>query len=270
MEVVPLTAVIGAEVRGVDAQEPLDDVTVKELRGALLDHGVLFLRGQDLSDEQHVAFAARFGEVNRSPYADGFLERLEDGPASKPSADLWHTDMAFLAEPPDFAVLNMRTAPPAGGDTLWASLNEVHDRLSPVLQEIVARLEQDVRRARPMPWLAAGKDGAVVYRPDPDAEGRNHPLVRIHPETGRRALFLCGQFVSGIVGMHPEESDALLALLRSRIHDPNVQCRWHWETHDLAIWDERCTNHRALSDHWPQHRAIRRCTVGGSPVIGPR
>lgn len=265
LNVEPLTGTIGAVVHDVDLTA-LDDATVAGLRAALLEHLVLFVREQDLDDDQHLALAGRFGPVNRSPYADSHLEVLEDGPASRPSADLWHTDMAFLAEPPDLAVLSMRHAPPAGGDTLWASLYAAHDRLSPELQGIVAGLQQDVRRARPVPWLAAGEGGPVVYRPDPEAPGQRHPVVRTHPETGRKALFLCGQFVSGFVGMHPDESDALLALLRSTLHDPNGQVRWRWRTDDVAIWDERCTNHRALSDHWPQRRVVRRCTVGASPV----
>jgi taurine dioxygenase len=266
IDVEPVTASIGAVVTGADLGGDLDDALVAELRGALLTHHVLFFRDQPLDDDQHLALAGRFGEVNRSPYADGFLEVLEDGPNSRPSADLWHTDMAFLERPPDIAVLSMRHAPPAGGDTLWANLFAVHDRLSPQLQEVVATMRQDVRRARPVPWLAGGEQGGVVYRPDPDAPGRTHPLVRTHPETGRKALFLCGQFVSGIVGLHPDESDAVLALLRGGLHDPNVQCRWRWRTDDVAIWDERCTNHRALSDHWPQRRVVRRCTVGASAV----
>jgi taurine dioxygenase len=261
----PVTAHTGAVVSGVDLRQPLDDGTFAAIEKALQDHLVLFFRGQDLSDEQHLAFASRFGPVNRSAYSDSSLEWLEDTADSPPKADLWHTDLAFLPQPPDLAVLSMRDTPAAGGDTLWANLYEVHDRLSPLLQGIVAPLRQECRRARPQPWTG----DSVVYRPDPDQPAAEHPLVRVHPDTGRRALYLCGQFVTGIVGLRPEESDALLALLRTGVHDPNVQVRWRWQQHDLVVWDERCTNHRAVADHWPEHRLVRRCTVGAGTPEGP-
>jgi len=265
----PLTTHTGAVVSGVDLREPLDDGTAEAIERALHRHCVLFFRDQDLTDEQHLAFAARFGPLNRSAYADGAIEWLEDRSDSPPKADLWHTDVAFLPEPPDVAVLSMRAAPAAGGDTLWANLYEVHDRFSPLLQELIAGLQQDVRRARPVTWSADPSGASVVYQPDPDQPGEIHPLVRVHPATGRRALYLCGQFVTGIVGLRPEESNALLALLRGGLDDPNVQCRWRWRQHDLAVWDERCTNHRAVSDHWPEHRLVRRCTAGAGRPAGP-
>ena len=261
----PVTAHTGAVVSGVDLREPLDDGTFAAIEKALHDHLVLFFRGQDLSDEQHLAFASRFGAVNRSAYSDVELEWLEDTADSPPKADLWHTDLAFLPQPPDIAVLSMRDTPAAGGDTLWANLYEVHDHLSPLLQSIVAPMRQECRRARPQPWTG----DSIVYRPDPDQPAAEHPLVRVHPDTGRRALYLCGQFVTGIVGLRPEESDALLALLRTGVHDPNVQVRWRWQQHDLVVWDERCTNHRAVADHWPEHRLVRRCTVGAGTPKGP-
>lgn len=265
IEVTPLTARTGAVISGLDLREPLDDETFALLHDSLMAHCVLFFRGQDLSDEQHLAFAGRWGQVNTSPYGGGSLEHLEDGRDSRPSADLWHTDMAFLPEPPDVAVLSMRAAPMSGGDTLWANLYELHDALSPAMQEIVAGLRQVLRRARPV----GDGDGPTTYAPDPSAPSQEHPLVRVHPVTGRRALYLCGAFVCGFADMHQSESDALLALLRSGLHDPSLQVRWHWEDGDLAVWDERSTNHRALGDHWPRRRLVRRCTVGASPVIGP-
>jgi len=101
-------------------------------------------------------------------------------------------------------------------------------------------------------------------------ENVQHPLVRVHPVTGRPALYMCGSYMRGIVGMHPDESAALLSLLQSRLHDPNIQCRWRWQQHDVAMWDERCTNHRGLSDHYPSHRLIRRCLVGEGAPAGLR
>jgi taurine dioxygenase len=256
----PVTARTGAVVEGIDLGR-IDDATATALPALLAEWGVLFFREQDLDDDGHLALAARLGDVNRSPYGDGALEHLVDGPGSRPSADLWHTDMAFLPEPPDYAVLSMLAAPPAGGDTHWANLFEVHDALSPALQRVVAPLRQELRRAR------VASPGA--YEPDPEAPAVEHPIVRVHPLSGRRALYLCGAFVAGVVGMHPGEGRALYEQLRAGLHDPTHQVRWRWRDGDVAIWDERCTNHRALGDHWPQHRHVRRCTVGASPVLGP-
>jgi taurine dioxygenase len=110
---------------------------------------------------------------------------------------------------------------------------------------------------------------AEIYRRVADEfRGARHPIVRIHPVTGRPALYLCGAFVRGIAGLEPHESDALYGFLRTRLHDPNLQCRWRWQAYDVAVWDERCTNHRALSDHYPNRRVVRRCTVGAGVPVG--
>jgi len=276
LELFPLTPVIGARVEGLDLRHPLDEAQRAALRDALARHLVLFFRDQELTDAQHVTFASIFGEPNVFPTTaarglDEPLEWIEDGPESPPKTDLWHTDVAFLAEPPDAAVLCMRETPPAGGDTLWLSLYAVHDALSPVMQELVADLEQDLHPGPDFEATTRRLWGDAVYRRVADRfQGARHPLVRIHPVTGRPALFLCGSYVRGIAGMRQDESDALLAFLRSRLHDPNAQCRWRWQAHDVAVWDERCTNHRGLSDHFPSRRVVRRCTVGAGIPVGRR
>ena len=123
--------------------------------------------------------------------------------------------------------------------------------------------------ARTLTVRSDGLGSRVVYRPNVMTEGCTQPLVRVHPVTGRKALFLAGQFLRRIAGMHPDESDALIRLLRNKLDDPSLQCRWRWRDNDLVIWDERCTNHRATSDHYPHHRLVRRCTAGHSRVVGP-
>jgi len=276
IEVTPLSPAIGARVDGVDLREPLGEAERAELHAALARHLVLFFRGQELSDAEHLAFARLFGRPNVFPTTaarglDEPLEWIVDGPESPPKADLWHTDVAFLEEPPDVAVLCMRETPAAGGDTLWVSLYAVHDALSPAMQELLADLEQDLHPGPNFEATTTRLYGAEIYRRVADRfQGARHPLVRIHPVTGRPALYLCGAYVRGIAGMHPEESEALLAFLRSRLHDPNAQCRWRWLPHDVAVWDERCTNHRALSDHHPSRRVVRRCTVGAGAPVGRR
>jgi taurine dioxygenase len=274
IEVWPVTPAIGAEVRGLDLRVPLTPEQREELHDALTRHLVLFFRGQDLSGDQHLEFASTFGAPNVFPTTrarglDEPVEWIEDSASSPPKADLWHTDVAFLAAPPDIAVLNMRETPPVGGDTMWLNLYAVHDALSSVMRELIADLVLDLHPGPNFEASTTMMYGAEVYRRVADEfVGAQHPLVRIHPVTGRPALYMCGAYVRGIVGMHDSEAAALLSFLRGRLEDPNVQCRWRWRQYDVAVWDERCTNHRALSDHFPNHRLVRRCTVGSGVPVG--
>jgi len=274
IEVEQLTPSIGAVVSGVDLRHPLSQDQTDEVHSALMSHCVLFFRDQDLTDREQLAFAATFGPVNQTEYGgdthtDPVVEWLEDTSDSPPKTDLWHTDLAFRPDPPDFAILGMRTPPAVGGDTLWLSLYAVYDGLSPLLRSMIDDLEFETHRARVDHIRTDGLGTRVVYSPDTGDEGANQPLVRVHPVTGRKALFMCGQFLHRIIGLHPDESDSLIRMLRARLDDPNVQCRWRWRQNDLVIWDERCTNHRAVSDHYPQHRLVRRCTAGASRPVGP-
>jgi taurine dioxygenase len=269
----PLTVNIGAQVDGVDLRRPLADRQREEIHDALMRHLVLFFRDQDLTEEQQLTFASAFGppvsaSVDPRPDAKEVLfVNLEDTAESPPKADRWHTDVPFVPMPPDIAVLNMRATPPVGGDTLWLSLYAVHDSLSPAMQQLLTGLQLDMQ-------LGASKEtilelyGAEYYREVVEPfKGAVHPLVRVHPVTGRRVVYLAGSFMRRIVGLHDDESAALLALLQSKLDDPNVQCRWRWRQYDVAVWDERCTNHRAMSDHYPHYRMIRRCLAGsGVPL----
>jgi taurine dioxygenase len=276
IETRPLNARIGAEILGLDLRRPLSPDQLEDLRRALRRHHVVFLREQDLSNEQHISAAAQLGLPNVYPItrARGLeepLEFIEDSPENPPKTDLWHTDATFLAKPPDFAMINMRLTPATGGDTMWCSLEAAHDKLSPTLQAFAADLEQDVHPGEVFRVTTERQYGRDIYEKVADEfSGARHPLVRIHPETGRRSIFLCGDYVRGLVGLEQTETDLFYGYLRSLLDDPNLQCRWRWKLHDVAIWDERCTNHRALSDHYPAHRMIRRCTVGASRPLGPR
>ncbi len=270
----PLTTAIGAVIHGVDATAPLPNGQAAEVRRALLDHLVVFLRDQDLTEEQQLAFAANFGPLNpgsidpRPTANPSMFVNLEDTPESPPKADRWHTDVPFVPQPPDFAFLNMRITPPVGGDTLWLSLYAVHEALSPQLQRMIEPLQLDLglgASAETIKEIFGEEYYNEVVVPFTSV---HHPLVRVHPETGRRAVYLCGSFMNGLVGLHRDESALVLGVLQARLDDPNIQVRWKWRAHDLAIWDERCTNHRAMSDHYPAHRLIRRCLAGSGTPIG--
>ena len=274
VELVPLTAVIGAEVRGVDLRAPLAGRTRDRIHAALMEHLVLFFRGQELSEEQQLSFAANFGPPvsasvtrHRDVEARLFVE-LEDTADSPPKADRWHTDVPFVPRPPDIAVLCMLDAPQVGGDTLWANLYAVYDSLSPAMQRAVADLELELDLGEIRTTIAELYGDDYLRDLEADFDVPRHPFVRVHPVTGRPALYLCGDNMRGIVGMHHEESEVLLSLLLKHLDNPNVSCRWRWEQHDVAMWDERCTNHRAVADHYPSHRRIRRCLVGEGAPIG--
>ena len=269
LDVRPMSRRIGAEVRGVDLAD-LDDGTFASVHRALLDHQVLFFRDQHLDDEQHLGLTRRWGEPMVFPVArllggSGTLSVIEDTADSPPDADGWHTDVTWVAEPPKIAVLAALTIPPGGGgDTMWSSSYATFEDLSEPMQRFCEELT--VLHTAGEDFVAAisrNLGPEIGARVAAEFEGAVHPLVRTHDETGRQALFLSRGFVRSIVGLHPAESDALLAHLDSLADDPNRVVRWHWREGDVAVWDERCTQHRALSDHFPQHRAMRRATVVG-------
>lgn len=265
-----VSGVLGARVDGVDLSSPLDDDEIAEIHAGLMAHQVLFFRGQHLTDDQQCAFAGRFGALSVYPIArkagsSNPLTVIEDTADKKPSADNWHTDMTFLPAPPKLAVLSALVIPAYGGDTLWASLYAAFDALSPEMQRLCETLQ--VRHSPESSFWGAAE---ASLRPDKLAElrtelsGVTHPLVIRHPFTGRKALYISGDvFMDGIVGMHPAESRVLLGYLSSLVNDPNLAVRWQWQVGDVAMWDEYSTNHRALADHYPQHRRMRRCTVDG-------
>ncbi|MCK9902574.1 taurine dioxygenase [Parafrankia colletiae] len=272
MDVLPVSGALGAEIRGVDVRS-LDRGQIAEVRDQLHDYEVIFFRGARLGPEEHVAVAESFGEVAVFPLSrlrgatEPTLQVISDGPESPPEADYWHTDVTWAAEPPKYALLHAEVVPERGGDTLWASMTAAYEALSPTMQRLLAGLDvvhdcesfiEGMRRkgATFDTELLAGR----LREAFPPVR---HPLVRTHPETGRHALFLGGRFMRRIDGMSEEESGALLGLLARHIDDPRFHCRWRWQPGDLAVWDERSTNHRSAADHFPQVRVVRRVEITG-------
>jgi taurine dioxygenase len=267
MEISRLTGRLGAVVDGVDL-ETIDDETFDAVHDALMAHQVLFFRKQSLSDDGHRALAARFGRPTVYPLAKHFggteyLHTIEDTPESPPDADGWHMDITWVSDHPKVAILTALLIPSYGGDTMWSDLYGAWDQLSPTMKTTLALLEIHHSPGAVF-WEAVGRSGTLdVDELQRTFPGVVHPLVRDHPVTGRTVLNVSGHFMDSGVGMQPEESAWLLTWLKSRVEDPNLQVRWRWHVGDVAIWDEFSTNHRALSDHYPQHRKMRRCTVDG-------
>ncbi|MDP2292681.1 MAG: TauD/TfdA family dioxygenase [Actinomycetota bacterium] len=263
-----LTANIGAEMHGIALQRGVDDATVETLRAAVAQHHMVVLRDQFLTADQHAALASRMGPILASPVqiATGAtvvsVSTIEDTVARPPAGFPWHTDVSWTRQPPALGFLSAVTIPATGGDTMWASTAALFDSLSPVMQE---RCERSTVLYEPDATLLASVErhhGAeVADRLRRGHPGVEHPLVHIHPLTGRKALYLSPLYAVRIVG--PAGADGrLLEHLHAMLDDPALQVRWQWRDGDFVIWDERATCHRALTDHYPQRRVMRRCVTG--------
>ena len=279
----PLTGTLGAIVHGVDLREPLSAELAATVRSAAVTHRVIFLRDQHLTPTQQVAFARIFGTLTPAHPLVGGIDaehpevlRLDSddyplGVGSRGSGtsynNRWHTDVTFSTTPPAFAVLAGCIIPERGGDTLWADLVDAYSTLSPPIR----RLLDD---------LVAVHDASATFNrfrnEDPTGDQRaklsalepvRHPVVRVHPETGERVLFVNDTFTSAIEGLSPEESDALLQLLYAHTIAPERVVRWHWRAGDVAVWDNRSTAHYAAADY-SERRVMHRITVAGDRPVG--
>lgn len=280
MQVVPVGGALGAEIRGADPRS-MGDAEFAMFRDALHEYGVVFLPGVGLDEQEQMSFAARLGRIEIFPSArvmgavEPTFQVIEDGPGIPIAADVWHTDATWTDDPPKYAVLHAELLPERGGDTLWASTSAVLEGLSDPMQAFLSGLEAH-HDSRPFidgfiekmrSRVDAGRLAEFSVRMDEMFPPVTHPLVVQIPETGRRALYLGGPVMDRIVGLDDDESDALLAMLRRRVEDPAVQIRWRWGVGDLAVWDERSTNHRNSGDYWPQRRIIRRVEVCGERLV---
>lgn len=267
----PLNPTIGAVVRGVDLSQKLSDATIGDIRRALLKHDVLFFEDQILTSAQQRDFAARFGSLHIHPVypqVDGTPEVLVlDNHADNPTDnDNWHTDVTFIETPPLGSILYARQLPPIGGDTIWSSMTAAYEALSVPFREFLSTLEavHDFTRSFPPDRQVSQNAGEARYekarREHPPV---THPVVRTHPETGRRGLFVNYGFTTHIKGLKRKESAALLKFLHEHIQQPEFLVRWRWKPNSIAFWDNRNTQHYAVNDYLPHRRIMHRATVLG-------
>ena len=277
MKIRRVAGALGAEITGVDLRDP--DLDFDAVYGAFLEHEVIFFREAHLTEEEHLALGRRFGTPSIYPVArvmgatEPTMTVIKDGPDSPNAADLWHTDVTWIATPPKAALLHMELAPEYGGDTLWASATRAYETLSPAVQEFFASLtivhsnEGYLKRVAEKAGEHAEAITEAIRR---DYAPVEHPLVRTHPETGKRALLYAEGFVDHVAGVSRAESDMVLNFLREHVAEVSLHCRWQWQNGDLAIWDERSTLHRSAADHFPQRRIIRRLEIDGDrPYFDP-
>jgi taurine dioxygenase len=273
-EIAPVTGLTGAEIGGVNLSGEFDEATIAAIRAALVRYKVLFFRDQhDISDRDQEDFAARLGEPVAHPTvsvvpSSRYLLDLDTEGANVASS--WHTDVTFMPAYPDASILRAIEVPAAGGDTLWANTASAHDRLPEPLKLLVERMTAIHSNVHDTSDLYADRAASAAYRAvfAPVVYETEHPVVRIHPESGEKTL-IAGHFLTQFVGLSTVDSQRLRGILQEHITKPENTVRWRWRKGDVAIWDNRATQHRAVADFAGQRRHLRRVTIKGSPPIGP-
>jgi len=271
LDVRPLTPTIGAEIRGVDCAGALDDATIDAIRAVWLEHLVVFFPGQELTNDTQLEFARRFGE----PTVGHPVEKtVADNPSIQPidsvkdRTNFWHTDVTFMARPPMASLLRAVVIPDAGGDTMWADTRAAYDALAAPLQ----RFCNDLVAIHYDPYYAA----LVEQGGGNEWEGKKltklvpaqHPVVRVHPETGRRNLFVNPQFTVGLRDFPGPQSAALLRMLYDHMTQPEFIVRYHWTPGTLAMWDNRTTMHFGIYDYGDARRIMHRVILRGDRPAG--
>lgn len=265
-----LTPAIGAEVRDIDLRFALvgEIALIKE---ALLEHQVLFFRDQEMDVDQQIEFARNFGEIDVAPVRTAASPRREvlvlDQVAPKgEGADSWHSDNTYLAEPPKASILQALALPPVGGDTCFASAYAAYDALSPTMQAFVDQLTAVHSFQMMVPRISKVASASYLAEMShwPPAV---HPVVRVHPETGRKLLNVNSNWTSHVVELESEESNALLSLLFRHLARTEFQVRFHWEVGSVAVWDNRVVQHYAVADY-TERRTMRRVTISGDRPVG--
>lgn len=268
LEIGKLTPIIGAEVLGIDLANALDDADLAALKDALRDHLVIFFRDQDITAEQHKAFGRHFGELVVHPAAKAEVPDhpeirvvAADEKSTWVAGELWHSDMSCQPEPPMGSILHIKTVPPdGGGDTAFTNMYAAYDALSKPMRTMLEGLK-------------AVHDSGEVYagdmykRSDKTAPRAEHPVVRTHPATRRKCLFVNPVFTTRIVDLPKPESDAILEFLHRHCEAFEYQCRFKWRANSIAFWDNRCSMHKAVWDYHPQKRYGHRINIKGERPV---
>jgi taurine dioxygenase len=280
IEVKPIAGALGAEITGVDLGE-VDQEIFAEIHAAWLQHLVVFFRDQSITPSQQIAFAQRFGEIHHHPFMQGMpdhpdiLEIIKEEGDSKAFGEVWHTDQMFNPKPAKATILYAKETTDAGGDTLFTNMYLAYETLSEPMKGLIKDLKTfnvgDRKKLGRTHEIIATRDGRYVGNAQMAAKVKDpgdliteatHPLVRIHPETGRKALYLSNH-TQTLDGFKPAEARPILDFLARHAVEPEFTCRFRWEVGSLAIWDNRCTQHRALNDYPGKRRRMHRITIAG-------
>jgi len=275
MRVEPVSPAIGAVVSGVDLCAPLTTALRDEISAALVQHHVLFFENQPLTPLQHRDLAANFGKLHVHPVYphDPQVEEiivLDTNAQNPPDSDDWHTDVTFIQQPPMGALLSARILPPFGGDTLWASGIAAYDTLSDSFKSFIGGLtaEHDIAASFTVERYGnspdARKQVETAQKANPPVV---HPVVRVHPVSKRKGIFVNASFTTRILELSSRESELVLQYLTTHVAKPEFTVRWRWKQYDLAFWDNRLTQHYASADYMPHRRVMHRATIlGDTPV----
>lgn len=271
LDVRPLTAAIGAEVHGVDCAETLDDASVAVIRAAWLERLVLFFPEQRLTTDQQIAFASRFGEVTEGHPVEPLLEEhpeMQPIDSVKDRTDFWHTDVTFMAEPAMASMLYSVVVPDVGGDTMWANTRAAYDALGAPLQQFCDELVGVHYSPHYAGIVAQGGGNTWHGQRLHELPPVEHPVVRVHPETGRRNLFVNPGFTVGLRDLPGAQGKAVLKLLYRHMTAPEFLVRYRWQPGTLAFWDNRATMHYGIYDYGGARRIMHRVILRGDRPAG--
>ena len=271
MQAKQLTPAIGAVVSDIDLCKPLSPVQCSEVSALLVKHHVLFFENQPVTPRQHRDLAANFGALHVHPVYphDPEVEEiivLDTNTKNPPDSDTWHTDVPFIEEPPMGALLSARVLPPTGGDTMWTSCIAAYDALNDEIKSLIENLtaEHDIAAA-----FTDDRYGATPEARAQLAAAREknppmiHPVVRTHPVSGKRGIYVNHSFTTRIIELEPEKGTEVLNFLTSHVARPEFVVRWKWKQYDMAFWDNRLTQHYAFADYLPHRRVMHRATILG-------
>lgn len=264
LDIRPMTPAVGAEILNIDLAAPDIPDRIGEIRAALLKHGVIFFRDQELTQEQHIAFARKFGDLEVHPATpkdqpNPEVLRIAHGPKSRGQENYWHSDVTWREKPSLGSILLAREVPEVGGDTCFANMHLAYERLSDEMKRFCEGLTavHDIARVFAK---RLGKTREELLETYPEVE---HPVIRTHPETGERVIYVNTAFTSHIKGLSAEESRNLLSQLYKTAMDAEIQCRFRWQKGSIAFWDNRVCQHLAVSDYFPAKRVMERVTIAG-------